>query len=190
DDLFDKALHVVLEGLESRHGVFGYVDENGDLVCPSMSKLLTECEVANKCIRYPRDKWKGLWSRALLEKRTLYTNEPPAVPKGHVPIRNNLAAPILFQGRAIGLLNLANRDTGYGDADCELIEAIAARVAPVLYAWVQRRLRENEREAAGQALAESEQRLRLALAGGRMGRWEWDLQTDSMFCCERARELL
>ncbi|RPJ20848.1 MAG: PAS domain S-box protein, partial [Planctomycetaceae bacterium] len=125
-----------------------------------MSKLLAECEVANKCIRYPQGKWKGLWSRALREKKTLYTNEPPIVPKGHVPIRNNLAAPILFQGRVIGLLNLANRETDYTEADCERIESIATRIAPVLYAWVQRELRENEREQAEEALRESEQRYR------------------------------
>jgi PAS domain S-box-containing protein len=39
-------------------------------------------------------------------------------------------------------------------------------------------------------LQESEQRLRMALEGGRMGRWEWDLQTDSMFWCRRTYELL
>jgi DNA-binding NarL/FixJ family response regulator len=30
----------------------------------------------------------------------------------------------------------------------------------------------------------------MALEGGRMGRWEWDLQKDSMFWCERTCELL
>ena len=39
-------------------------------------------------------------------------------------------------------------------------------------------------------LQESGQQLRMALEGGRMGRWERDLQTDSMFWCQRAYELL
>ena len=40
------------------------------------------------------------------------------------------------------------------------------------------------------ALEDSEQRLRLVLDGGRMGRWEWDLRTDSMFWCPRVYDLL
>jgi len=39
-------------------------------------------------------------------------------------------------------------------------------------------------------LQESEQRLRLALAGGRMGLWEWDLRTDASLWDARVYELL
>ncbi|MEW6219845.1 MAG: GAF domain-containing protein [Thermodesulfobacteriota bacterium] len=148
DRLFDKALEVVQEALASRHGVFGYIDAQGHLVCPSLSRLLADCEVAGKCIHYPPEKWKGLWARALTERRALYSNEPPLVPDGHVAIANNLAAPILFQNRVVGLLNLANREGGFREADRELLEAIAHHIAPVLSVWVERKLREEERQAA------------------------------------------
>ena len=39
-------------------------------------------------------------------------------------------------------------------------------------------------------LQESEQRLRMALEGGRMGLWEWDLKTDTGFWDQRVYELL
>ncbi len=48
----------------------------------------------------------------------------------------------------------------------------------------------EELRARSQELQESEERLRMALEGGRMGRWEWDLATDSMFWCERTYEML
>jgi PAS domain S-box-containing protein len=145
-DMYDKSLNIVMEGMQSRHGVFGYMDETGVLVCPSMTKLLDQCEIEGKCIHYPPEKWKGLWARALKEKRTLYTNKPPYVPPGHPFIKNNLAAPILFQGKVIGLLNLANKQTDYNDTDRDLIEGIAHRIAPVLYAWIQKEMREKERK--------------------------------------------
>jgi PAS domain S-box-containing protein len=48
----------------------------------------------------------------------------------------------------------------------------------------------TNRKEAERALHENEQRLRLALEGGAMGRWDWDLRTDSMVWCERVFELL
>jgi PAS domain S-box-containing protein len=148
DTLFDQALAVVQEEMASRHGVFGYIPQPGHLFCPSLSKMLDACEIEGKCIHYPPEKWKGLWAKALTQKRSLYTNEAPPVPPGHPTIHNNLAAPILFQGEAIGLLNIANKDGGYTDADRDTLDRISARVAPVLYAWIQRKLREDERKAA------------------------------------------
>jgi len=83
DILFEQVLGIALEGLESRHGVFGYIAEPGHLICPSLSTMLAECEVEGKCIHYPPGKWKGLWTRALLEKRIFFTNKPSPVPEGH-----------------------------------------------------------------------------------------------------------
>ncbi len=159
DDLYDKTLDIVLEAMESRHGVFGYIDEQDDLICPTMSKLLDQCEIEGKCICYTSDKWKGLWSRAMLDQTTLYTNREAKIPLGHVPICNNIAVPIVFQGKAIGLFNLANKETGYTEGDREFIDAVAARIAPVLYARIQVEMREKERRRSMDALRESEERL-------------------------------
>lgn len=74
DDLYSEALDLLMEEMKSAHGVLGYIDERGHLICPSMSRLLDECEVEGKCIHYPPEKWGGLWSRAIREKSTLYTN--------------------------------------------------------------------------------------------------------------------
>ncbi|MBN1128448.1 MAG: GAF domain-containing protein [Chitinispirillaceae bacterium] len=146
DELFDKALTAILEGTGSRHGVLGYISEPGHLICPSLSAMLATCEVEGKCIHYPPEKWKGLWARALREKRSLFTNEAQAVPRGHVAIDGNLATPIVFQDQVVGLLNQANKMGGYTDDDREFADGIARRIAPVLYAWIQKELRETERE--------------------------------------------
>ncbi len=146
DKLFDLVLDIVQVGLASSYGVFGYISSPDHLTCPSLSKMLDECEVADKCIHYPPEKWKGLWARALTEKQSFYNNEPSNVPPGHPAIRNNLAAPILFQGEVIGLLNLANKESDYTENDRMLLEAIAGRIAPLLYAWIQKKLCEDDLE--------------------------------------------
>jgi len=48
----------------------------------------------------------------------------------------------------------------------------------------------SRRKCTEEALIDSEHRLRLVLDGGRMGRWEWDLVSDSMFWCRRVYDLL
>lgn len=150
DGLFDEALGVILEETESAYGVFGYMNEEGDLVCPTMSRIFDVCEMdeADKCIVYKQHKWSGLWGRALREGSTLFTNGEATVPDGHMPIHRNLAAAIVFQDEVIGLVNLANKATDYTDEDCEFVDGITDRLAPVLYAWIQKDLLERERAAA------------------------------------------
>ncbi|MBI5231666.1 MAG: SpoIIE family protein phosphatase [Coriobacteriales bacterium] len=160
DALFDKALDILLAATGSEFGVFGYIDEEGDLVCPTMSRMMEECEMdeSDKCIVYKQHKWSGLWGRALHERATLVCNDEAAVPSGHVPIHNNLSAAIVFNDGPIGLINLADTGGGYSEDERLFVEGVACRIAPVLYAWVQRRLREEERDRTA---AERHERLSL-----------------------------
>ncbi len=48
----------------------------------------------------------------------------------------------------------------------------------------------TERREVEQALRQNEEHLRLAMEGGGMGRWGWDVQTDATFWCDRVYELL
>jgi PAS domain S-box-containing protein len=165
DELFDEALDILLKATASEYGVFGYMDEDGDLVCPTMSRIFDECEMgeADKCVVYKRHKWSGLWGKAVREGKTLMSNRQARVPKGHMPIENNLACAIVLGGSTIGLINLANKEGGYSEEDGGSVQGIAGRIAPVLYAWIQRRMRARERARADEereqaALAERERR--------------------------------
>jgi PAS domain S-box-containing protein len=48
----------------------------------------------------------------------------------------------------------------------------------------------TERKQAEEGLRQSERRLRLALEGGRMGQWDWDLVTDRLVVDEKGFELM
>ncbi|MHB0955314.1 MAG: response regulator [Pirellulaceae bacterium] len=144
--VFDQILNAVLEATGSRHGVFGHIDDNGAMVCPTLSKLLAQQETASKYHCFPRESWEGLWGRSLLEKRVLFSNKPPAFPDRLVHATRNLAVPILFQGQAIGLWNLADKDTDYSEEDALFMAGVAHRIAPILYAWLHKEMREKERK--------------------------------------------
>lgn len=152
-EMYADVLELVLKTFESRFGFFGYIDEDGALVCPSMTRDIWEaCSVDAKSIAFPRASWSGLWGRVLIEKKSLYKNEFHRVPKGHIPLFRSLGSPILYQGELIGSIHVANRDADYTDDDIALLESITSVIAPVLSARIQRNREDAKRRAAEEAL--------------------------------------
>jgi len=138
DEMYGEVLHVVLEALASKYGIFGYVDEAGDLVCPSLTReVWQECRVSDKTTVFRRKTWSGMWGEALQRQKVLRSNGPFTVPQGHIPIERAIAAPIVFRGDTIGVLHVADKATDYDDADEELLRTIARHVAPILHARLQ-----------------------------------------------------
>ncbi len=184
EEMFSEVLAVVLEVMQSPLGVFGYLDANGDWVVPTMTREVWQsCQVAEKTIRFPEETWgDGTRPCALREKRTIYSNEPSTtIPAGHLPIQRHISLPILFQGEAIGLFQVANKESDYTEEDIRTLSGIAEQVAPLLRARL-------KREWAEQALRQSEFNYR-AVADNTYD-WEWWLGSDGRYLyvspsCER-----
>ncbi len=141
DEMFNEVLQVVLGVMRSPLGVFGYLDENGDVVAPTMTpQIWDKCQVPEKRMRFPRETWGDSgWPRAIREKRSVCSNEPStSVPEGHVGIQRHICVPILLQGEVIGLFQVANKETDYTETDIHTLEAIAGHVAPLLSARLRR----------------------------------------------------
>jgi PAS domain S-box-containing protein len=144
ESVYADVLDVILELMDSRFGYFGYVDEAGDLICPSMTRdVWDQCQVAEKSIVFPRSGWSGLWGRSLMEKRTLVANENLQAPEGHVALENALATPIMHHNTLIGQFVVANKAGGYDKEDRDLLEAAAVHTAPILFA-IQEEARQKE----------------------------------------------
>ncbi len=127
----------------------------------------------------------GIYGRVLREGKGLFTNDPSlhpdrvGVPDGHPNLTAFLGVPLIHHGETVGMIGLGNRDGGYRQEDLEAVEALAPAVVEALM-----------RKRAEQALRDSEQRLRTALEGGRMGLWEWDIPNDLSYGDDRVHELL
>ena len=158
DEMYGEVLQVLLKAMESKYGIFGYIDEQDTLVIPSMTRdIWEECQIPDKTIIYPREQWAGIWGRALKEKKILYKNEDLHVPAGHIPIERVICAPILYRGKLIGLLEIANRVTDYGDEDREFLDIISAKIAPILNARLERDRENIKRKDAEEALQSSKE---------------------------------
>ena len=167
DRTFGEVLKVVLQELKSECGLFGYLDERGDLVVPSVcGQVWQQFQNAGESLHLAREAWSDVWGEALMGKKLLCSNERGHVHDGQIPMLRSLVSPMVYQDHAIGLLVLANKSSDYEDSDCELLSGIATYLAPVLHARIQRdaqdKARQNAEEEALRAkeLAETASRVK------------------------------
>ena len=152
EDMYGEILSVVLDIMESKFGVFGYIDEQGDLVCPSMTRdIWDQCQISDKTIVFPENTWgESIWGNGLRTGLSAYSNKLLKVPEGHIPVDRCLTVPIVYQQESVGLFTVANKSTDYTESDKLLLQEIAEQVAPVLMA-------RTEKERSNKALQESEE---------------------------------
>jgi GAF domain-containing protein len=151
EEMYADVLDLLLGVFESEFGYFGYISQEGHLVCPSMTRhIFPQCQVADKDIVFRREIWGGLWGRILLERKSLIKNDFHRVPQGHLPIGRSFGSPILYRSELIGQFHFANRARDYDENDVALLEQICDFVAPVLNA----RLRHDEEERARRSAEE------------------------------------
>jgi diguanylate cyclase (GGDEF)-like protein/PAS domain S-box-containing protein len=101
---------------------------------------------------------RGIWGSVIKEGRSLIANDPAShpdrvgTPEGHPPITAFLGTPLKRGGKLIGMIAVANKESGYDLADQEDLESLSAAFVEAL-----------ERKRAEQALRESETRYRRVL---------------------------
>jgi len=159
-ELFTRVLDIVQEAFDSPLGMFGHLDESGDLVAPHMSAgvFAPDRPESSRTVMHP-DEWEGTpWGAVLRSGTTQRFEAPSHTPAGHAPIETAVAVPLVHAEDVIGVIAIANRPGGYGDQEVATLEALAAYVAPVLSARL-------SRSAAEEATARSAARLRRTVDG-------------------------
>ncbi|MBE0518997.1 MAG: hypothetical protein IH630_07225 [Thermoplasmata archaeon] len=52
--MYNEVLKILLKDTNSRHGFFGYIDENGSMVAPSMTRdIWDQCQIPGKTYIFP-----------------------------------------------------------------------------------------------------------------------------------------
>ncbi|MGV9199207.1 MAG: GAF domain-containing protein [Promethearchaeia archaeon] len=147
EETYHQVLQIVLDIMDSKIGYFGYINEEGALVSPSLTReVWDKCQVPDKNIVFPKDKWGGIWGESLRKEKSIIKNERLTPPKGHIPLKNVLCVPIFHQNELIGQIVVGNKDTDYREKDKELLEKIANQISPILYARLERDKKEKERQ--------------------------------------------
>ncbi|MHB8793452.1 MAG: PAS domain S-box protein [Thermoleophilia bacterium] len=191
DEMYREVLKLALPAMESAFGAFGYLDERGSLVVPSIARhIRSECQVQEKNIIFSPQHLEGnsTWWRAIRDKRAIYSNKPStSVLERDIPNQRHISMPVVHQGEAIGLLQVANKEADYTEADIRKLELIAGFVAPELNARLQRDRYEKQAQVAEDDIKNREAKFRAvfeqaAIGIARMGidgRW---LEVNQKFC--------
>lgn len=154
EEVYADVLAVLLEATQSRLGFFGFIDDNGDLVIPSLTRdIRHQCGVAENPVTLPRQAWgDSPWGKAIKERKSFFSDGTLSIPEGHIPIRNFLTTPIVFADRCVGVLAVANREGGYTEEEADLLNSIASNISPILNARMQRDRQEKDRMLAEEEL--------------------------------------
>ncbi len=81
---------------------------------------------------------RGLRETAYREHRTVYENDffnsdwVKFMPKGHVNLRNVMFAPLIIEGKAVGLIGLANKKSDFSDRDALIASSFGEYAALAL----------------------------------------------------------
>ena len=150
ENMFDEILNVIMDVTESKMGIFGYIDEDGSLIVPSMTHEVwwNQYNVADKYIHIPHEKWEtSFWADSLINKKPYLTNEASKnLPIGSIQVDRHISMPVIYRGEAIGLIQIANRDYDYNEKDIAILETLISQIAPSLIARLQRDREEKKRK--------------------------------------------
>jgi PAS domain S-box-containing protein len=212
EELGNECLSVTLEATESQYGFVAELGADGLLYNTAISDMGWEnCmmydELGQRC---PLGAFlvHGLYSSVIKDMKSFYTNDPSShpdslgLPSGHPSLTSFLGVPLLEEGKAVGMLAVANREGGYSGEQLEDLEAIAPAITQAL----KRKREEQERKQAEEALKkahdsleikvkertteleeaykslrENERRLSEAQTMAHLGNWERDLATDKLY---------
>lgn len=163
EDLGRACLAVAEEVTGSRFGFLGELGSDGLLHNLAISDLGWEhCAMRDKTghRRAPADfRVHGLYGRVLRDGKGFFTNDPAShadsigTPEGHPRLSAFLGAPLILDGRSVGMIGMGNREGGYRAEDLDALSALAD-------AAIQAIRRKRAEEALKASLAEKEILLR------------------------------
>jgi diguanylate cyclase (GGDEF)-like protein/PAS domain S-box-containing protein len=135
---------------------------------------------------------KTLFGAVITTGEPLIANDPSndprsgGLPQGHPAMHSFMGLPFHLNGKAIGMIGVANHPSGYTQDLIDWLAPILNTCSTLIVGYQNFR----EREQFEKELHESETHLRLSQIGGGIGTWEADLVTNKQTWSESCISLL
>ena len=134
----------------------------------STNTLSGICTAQGKGTHYPIAQ-AGVWADCVRVRQAVVHNDYPALaqrrglPDGHVPVQREVVVPVLRAEIVVAIMGVGNATRPYDAEDVEVLKTLADFAYDAV-----------ERRRTLDALARSEERLRLAMEATSDGLWDWD----------------
>lgn len=168
EDMFEWVLEILLKHWEAGYGYFGYIDDDENLSCRSLTRDDSPVhDKADHGFTIESSDWEGAWGKSLNDRRTIYQNVDASLPGRHKILKNALSVPILNRDELIGQIVLAGKPGDFDREDAKRLESVTAWIAPVLSARLERDRQQRQRIQAENDLLHAQRMESIGvLAGG------------------------
>jgi len=180
EEVANTCLTVTEELTGSKFGFIGDINKSGRFDTIALSDPGWDaCKIPkSSAVVMIRDmEIRGIWSRVLKDGRSLIVNNPLShsdrvgTPAGHPSITCFLGVPLQHAGQTIGMIALANKESGYDLADLEAVEALSVALMEAL-SRKRAKVSLQRSERRFQAIAESTSDVIVAVdAEGKINLW-------------------
>ncbi|KQC14047.1 MAG: hypothetical protein APR63_06320 [Desulfuromonas sp. SDB] len=151
--LHQNLLNKIQKVLSSPYAIFGYIDQKGDLILSTYRLSSSQnVEPVDSNFKISPDKWGGIWGKSLKEKTAIYRNNNLHPPQDHLPVKNCLCSPIIYQNDIIGMIMVANKKENYNDTDLRILVNTCSYIAPLMISRSQKKNEEVEKLKVQQEL--------------------------------------
>ena len=192
EEWYLEVLQVILRELESHYGIFGYVHDQGHLVCSSLAgNVEGKYELLSRDISLPPQAWKDCLSEKTHGATELtFVNQLLMASDEHVPIKCSLSVPILRDSKVIGFLMVANKSQDYTGEDDVFLKMIADHVSPILQSRLDTVRKLQQYRKTREKLVRREATLQKLLAGIENASLPNTLERPLLDCNDPACQLL
>ena len=133
ESFFSIVLQILQSELKAEFGLFGYLNEDGNLVCPALSsEIWPSNQTVKSGIILPKERWGGMWGDALKSGKIQTRDSAMKFPGGHADLSYAIASPILKGDNSSGLIILARNTHAFSKNEIQLLERYANYIAPLL----------------------------------------------------------
>ena len=141
EEVAKKCLSVAQELTGSKFGLIGEVNPAGRVDTIALSNPGWDaCKMPKSdAVMMINDmEVRGIWGRVLKDEKSLIVNDPATHPdrvgvrKGHPTLTSFLGVPLKHLAKTIGLIGLANKESGYNLADQQAVESLSVALMEAL----------------------------------------------------------
>ncbi len=186
DELLQYTLDKAEQLTGSRIGFFHFLSADQKILTLQMwsgNTMKNMCTAEGKGAHYLVEQ-AGVWADCVRQQKPVIHNDYSSLthrkgmPEGHAPVIRELTLPVIRGNRITAIIGIGNKPSDYTEADVRIVSELADMSWDII-----------SNKLAEDALKRSEERYRKAQTLGKVGNWEYNIQTTHFWGSDEAKKI-